>query len=297
MVEKIKRILNSKIIGDDTAPIKIGGKTWLFTNDILLENQHFLDYFSFNHLGWKAISVNVSDIVASGGIPKYALISLLMPKNKISFVEKIYKSINKACRFYGCKVIGGNISKSEKLGIDVFFIGTAKKFVSRRQAKPGDFVYLAGPVGDSKAGLELLLMKKNHYQVFEKKLIEKHLKPIIDVKLSKFISRYASASIDLSDGLSSDTQHIANMSNVRIDIDSKKIPVSEELKIFAKKYQKNCLDYGLTGGEDYQVLFTSHEKITKKQNIYLIGYVNPGKHVYLDGKIMKNKSFDHFCLL
>lgn len=297
LIKKIGKILNSKIIGDDTAPIKIGNRTLVFTNDILLEDQHFLDYFPIDNLGWKAISVNVSDIVASGGIPKYVLISLLLPKYKTSLVEKIYQSINKACQSYGCTVIGGNISKSEKLGIDVFLIGTAKKFIGRRKAKPGDFVYLTGPIGDSKAGLELLMMKKNSYEVYEKKLIEKHLRPVIEVGFSKLVARYATASVDISDGLSSDVWHISDMSNVRIDIDSEKIPFSEDLKTFSKKYGKNLLDYGLTGGEDYQILFTSSEKISGKKNIYLIGRVGPGKNVYINKKIMKNKSFDHFCPL
>ena len=222
LIDKIKTILKNRVIGDDTAPIIVGNKTLIVTNDILLEGQHFLDYFPIDNLGWKAISVNVSDIAASGGKPKYALISLLLPKSKTHLVKKIYRSIDKACRYYHCQVIGGNITQSGKLGIDVFMIGETKKFVGRRNAKPGDFVYLTGPIGNSKAGLELLMMKKNHYEVFEKKLIERHLKPTININSSE-ISQNSTASVDISDGLSSDIFHIANMSNVRIDINSKNI--------------------------------------------------------------------------
>ena len=96
LIDKIKTILKNRVIGDDTAPIIVGNKTLIVTNDILLEGQHFLDYFPIDNLGWKAISVNVSDIAASGGKPKYALISLLLPKSKTHLVKKI-------CRPKKCK--------------------------------------------------------------------------------------------------------------------------------------------------------------------------------------------------
>jgi len=291
LIEKIKKIVGNDIIGDDTAPIKIGGETFVFTNDILLEGQHFLDYFPMEFLGWKAISVNVSDIVASGGKPKYALVSLLLPKDKTSQVEEIYQSIKKACQHYHCQIIGGNITKSEKLGIDIFMIGRTKRFVTRRGAKPGDGIYLSGAIGDSRAGLELLKMKKNAYEKFEKILIEKHLKPVADIDLSDYLSQNATASIDLSDGLSSDVYRLAEMSKVRIDVDSKKIPVSLELRLFCKKYHCEPIDYALTGGEDYKILFAQK----KPSSLFTkIGVVKNGSGVFLDGKKLKNKSFDHF---
>ncbi|MFH0979467.1 MAG: thiamine-phosphate kinase [Candidatus Roizmanbacteria bacterium] len=290
LIDKIKKIVGSDIIGDDTAPIKIGDKTLLLTNDILLEGQHFLDYFPQEFLAWKAISVNVSDIITSGGKPKYVLVSLLLPENKTFLIEKIYQSIKKACQYYHCQVIGGNITKSERLGIDIFMVGETKKFVSRRNAKPGDCVYLTGPIGDSRAGLKLLMMKKNSYELFEKKLIRTHLKPIIDIGLSDCLSKNASAAIDISDGLSSDIYHMANLSKIKIDIDSKKIPLSNELKLFCKKYHYNPINYALSGGEDYQILFT--QLISSR--FFLIGKVSVGKGVFLDGKKLKNRSFDHF---
>ncbi len=295
LIDKIKTILKNDIIGDDTAPIKIGDKTLLLTSDILLEDQHFLDYFPREFLGWKAISVNVSDIVASGGKPKYTLVSLLLPKNKTSAVEIIYRSIKKACQYYGCQVVGGNITRSEKLGFDIFMVGETKRFVSRGNAKPGDNVYLSGPIGDSRAGLKLLMMKKNHYESFEKILIEKHLKPMIDLNQANYLSQKATSAIDVSDGFSSDIYHLANSSRTKIIIDSKKIPVSKELKLFCKKYHYDPIDFALKGGEDYQVLFTQNNKspMTNDKAI-LIGKVDKGSGVFLDKKKLKSKSFDHF---
>ncbi len=295
VIEKIKQIVGNKIIGDDAAPLRVGNKILLATNDILLEGQHFLDYFPQEFLGWKAITVNASDIVASGGQPKYVLVSLLLPKNKTTLVEKIYRSIKKACQYYGCRVIGGNISRSGKLGIDIFMIGETKRFVGRRQAKPGNSVYLTGPIGDSRAGLELLFMKKKAYENFEKILIEKHLRPVIDLKLGQYISNHSSASIDISDGLSSDIYQLAKSSRIKIKIKSEKIPFSKELKLFCKKYDHNLVDFSLKGGEDYRILFTQNDKLQMTDDkFFYIGKVVKGSGVFLDEKKIKNKSFDHF---
>ncbi|MBI5127265.1 thiamine-phosphate kinase [Candidatus Roizmanbacteria bacterium] len=295
LIDKIKSILKNDLIGDDTAPIKIGDKTLLLTNDILLEGRHFLNYFPQEFLGWKAISVNVSDIVASGGKPKYALVSLLLPKNKITLVEPISRQIKKACQYYDCQVVGGNITGSEKLGLDVFMIGETKKFIGRRQAKPGDNVYLTGPIGDSRAGLKLLTMKKKPYESFEKILIEKHLKPVINLNHAKYLSQNATSSIDVSDGLSSDIYHLANSSQKKIIINSEKIPLSRELKLFCKKYRFNPIDFALKGGEDYQVLLTQNGKSQKTNDkLILIGKVYKGSGVFLDKNKLKDKSFDHF---
>lgn len=295
LIEKVKKILDSKIIGDDTAPMKIGNKTLLFTNDILLEGQHFLDHFPTVHLGWKAVSVNVSDIVASGGQPKYLLVSLLLPKNKTDLVDSIYRGIAKACRYYGCQVIGGNMTASDKLGIDIFMVGEAKKFVARRGAHPKDNLYLSGPVGDSKAGLELLLMKRTVYEPFEKKLIERHLRPVVDLKLKNLIGRYATAAIDLSDGLSSDAGHLSKNSRVKLVLNAKQIPISDELKQFCIKYRHDPVGFAVGGGEDYRILFTTKNRLPKTAaGLYLIGSLKQGSGLYLDKIKLANKSFDHF---
>jgi len=302
LIEKIKRQLGSKIIGDDTAPIVIGGEIYLATCDILLEDQHFLRSYPPEKIGFKAISVNVSDIVASGGKPIWVLVSLLLPDINISYVNKIYEGIKKACLYYHCQVIGGNITSSEKIGIDVFMIGKAKKFMGRSGAKIDDLVYTTGVLGDSKAGLELLLKKKKSYENFEKQLIKKHINPIINIKNSDYISSFATSALDISDGLSSDIFYLSNQSNVGIVIESKKIPLSDSLLRFCKKYNYDPIDYSLSGGEDYEVLFTQNLKslpaqageIRNPKKYFCIGKVVPKRGVWLDDKKLINKSFSHF---
>ncbi len=294
LIERIKKILGSDLIGDDCAHLKLSGENLLLTTDILLEDIHFLRRYLPEAIGWKAISVNVSDVVGNGGEPKWALVSLMLPDLEVSYVERLYEGIKRACQFYRCEVVGGNISRSEKIGIDVFLIGLSSNPVGRTKAKPGDSLFVSGTLGDSRAGLELLKMNKKDYEDFELSLIERHLRPTARVDYIKHIQKYANASMDISDGLIADASHISERSKVRIEIDASKIPLSNELKMFCEKYGKDPLDYALYGGEDYQLLFT-HPK--ERWNPFLdmteIGYVSEGEGVHVNGKKVEG-GYRHF---
>ncbi len=295
LIERLKEILNSQHIGDDTACVSIGSTNLLLTTDILLEDRHFKNFYPPQTIGWKAISVNVSDIVANGGEPKWALVSLILPDLKVSYVEDLYLGIKNACEFYGCEVVGGNISRSDKLGVDVFMIGFTNRFVGRGGAKVGDSVFVSGTLGDSKAGLELLLMEKKSYEDFERNLIERHIRPTARRDYIKHIRKYANASMDISDGLSSDVNKLAIKSNVRIELKKESIPISKDLVQFCKKHGKDPYRYAIEGGEDYQLLFTHpEEKLNPFLDMTLIGYVTHGQGVYLDGKLLEPLGFDHF---
>lgn len=295
LIQVLKGILSSPIIGDDTAPVEINGETLLLTTDCMVEDRHFKRSYAPQVVGWKVISVNVSDVVASGGIALYALVSLALPDIEVAYVEGLYRGIKEACSFYGCQVVGGNITKSEKIAVDVFMLGKTDRFVSRAGAKPGDKLYVSGTLGDAKAGLELLLLEKKKYEDFEVKLIERHIRPTARIDYIKHIRKYANACIDISDGLSSDVWHLSNMSGVKISIKSEDIPVSEELRLFCKKHGKDPLEYALTGGEDYQLLFTHPEdRYNPFMDMKCIGVVEEGTGVYIDGETLHPTGFDHF---
>jgi len=296
LIERIKEILNSSLIGDDTAPVKLGESTLLLTTDTMNEGVHFLRDWSPESIGWKAISVNVSDVVANGGEPLWALISLSTPPElEAKFVERLYLGIKKACEFYNCEVVGGNISKLDKISISVALVGKTQRFVGRSGAKPGDSLFVSGTLGDARAGLELLLMKKEHYEPFELALIERFLRPTARIDYAKHVVKYANASIDISDGLVADAYHLSKRSKVKIEIDSSKLPISQELKAFCEKYGKNPVEYALFGGEDYQLLFT-HPK--NRLNPFLdmteIGRVLEGEGVFVDGERVEPKGWRHF---
>ena len=297
LINRLKEILKSELIGDDTAPIKIKSEsTLLLTTDTMNEGIHFLKNYPPEAVGWKAISVSVSDIVSNGGYPEWVLISLSIPEDlESSYVERLYKGIDRACKFYKCKVVGGNIAKLEKISISVFVLGRAERFVGRKGAKPGDSLFVSGTLGDSRAGLELILMNKKDYEPFELALIERHLRPTARIDYVKHIQKYANASMDISDGLLSDLWHISERSSVKVEIFSEKLPISKELKLFCEKYGKNPLDYALAGWEDYQLLFT-HPKSSWNPFLDMteIGKVSEGQGVFVDGKPTKPKGWRHF---
>ncbi|MBI5044097.1 MAG: thiamine-phosphate kinase [Nitrospirae bacterium] len=252
-------------IGDDAAAVRVSrGKTLLSTTDLLTEGIHFdLKYISFYQLGAKALLVNISDIAAMGGIPRYALIVIAVPDNiKVAELNELYRGIKKTASSYKVSIIGGDTSGSKNsLTINITLLGEAKQgnIVSRGGARPGDKIFVTGTLGDSSAGLELLKKgKRSGY------LIQRHLLPAPRVKEGVFLSknRLAASMIDVSDGLATDLNHICEQSKVGAIIYEDKIPLSKELK--KAKLKKSPLNYALSGGEDYELLFTVKASYIKK---------------------------------
>jgi len=295
LIEHLKAKFSLAEVGDDTACVKLADGKMLLTCDTLLEGRHFLSFYPLSAVGWKAVSATVSDIIANGGKPLYLLVSLLLPDVELKKVEELYEGMTKACEFYETKIVGGNVVKAEKLGLDLFAMGQTERFVGRSSAKAGDGVFVSGTLGDSLAGLELLLMERKNYEDFELRLIERHLRPTARIDYLRHISKYANASMDISDGLASDIRHMAKRSGLRFNIFREKLPLSKELYEFAKKHGKDPYAYALKGGEDYQLLFTHPpEKINPFLDMTQIGYVQEGEGVLVDDKPLEEYGFDHF---
>ncbi len=281
--------------GDDCAVVNCGSKKLLFTNDILVENIHFIkSKVSGRDLGWKLVSVNVSDVVSSGGFPRWANISIAISKEDIEYIKDIYLGIKEALDFYKFSIIGGNTSSSEKLIVDFFLVGETDRYITRDNAKAGEKVFISDYLGLSRAGLELLLMNKDKYEDFELKLIKYHNRPVARIDLVNLLKESASSCIDISDGLAGDLGHISRLSKKRIVIEENKLPIHPLLKMFCEKYNKKPIDYILYGGEDYQLAFTSSKDI---ENCFEIGYIEEGQGVYLKTECgitkLKDIGFSH----
>ena len=281
--------------GDDTAFIREGERYLLLTVDTMVEGVHFLKRYPPSAVGWKLVSVNVSDIAAKGGKPLWSLITLsLPPDTEVEYLENLYKGISQALEFYRFSLVGGNTTSGEKLCFDLSLVGEAKRAVFRDTPMVGDKIYVSGPLGDSLAGLELLLEDRKIYEPHERKLIERHLKPTARVDLAPFVERYANASMDISDGLVSDLAKMCKTK--RAVIFPEKIPLSEELKLYCSQRGKNPVYYALKGGEDYQLLVSSRENLTT-YGFHEIGYIaSEGKGEITDekGKRLNLKGFEHF---
>ncbi len=325
-------------IGDDAAALKISASsTLLITTDLLLEGVHFdLSYTDFFSLGWKSASVNLSDIAAMGGIPRFCLTALGIPAGvSVEQITEFYRGFNALLKSYRTTLIGGDTCSSRKgLFISVTALGEVepKRILTRAGARQGDRIFVTGTLGDSAAGLELLQMRnapcirasthnrwaqakcgmgsekseiRNPKSALQK-LIARHLQPVPQVEWGRklALSGCASAMIDLSDGLSSDLFHICEQSGVGAEISADRIPLSDALHKLTGKLAKPAVHYALSGGEDYELLFTAPpRKVKKLRSLKLplteIGLITPGKTLSLVDNRGRRKpllptGYDHF---
>ncbi len=296
--KNLKKPLNNVVgIGDDAAVIPHGDGFLLLTTDVMVDEVHFKrNWATPEEIGWKSVVVNLSDIAAMGGNPKHLLITLQLPNDlvDVGFVEGVYAGINAVCETYDVSVIGGDTVSSNNLSISITAIGTSQtEPLLRSGAKVGDDVWVSGVVGESFAGLQML---RGEIQG-EPRFLEAHKKPTPQVELGKHLleNNLASSCIDISDGLISDATHIAESSNVLLEIDLDYIQTP--------KCKLSKLDL-ITGGEDYQLLFTAPKTATEQllaSNFPLakIGSVKEGRGALLldaGGLEVSTKSleFKHF---
>lgn len=311
-------------IGDDAAAIRSSASfSILVTTDLLLEGIHFdlslTDYYS---LGWKSAAVNLSDIAAMGGTPRFRLSALGIPDSVApGQVLDFYRGLTALLRRHKTALIGGDTCSSRHgLFVSVTAIGEAKpsRIITRAGARPGDRIFVTGTLGDSAAGLELLQAGRPAARARERaastrsarsaagKLFEKHLRPTPRIKEGILIARSgcATAMIDLSDGLSSDLFHLCEQSRVGAEIDAGSIPCSGELKALSDTLVMPALSYALSGGEDYELLFTvPRERLAKFRSLRLpataIGTIIEQTTISLLGndgkkKRLERKGYEHF---
>lgn len=287
-------------MGDDTTVVGYNKKYFLlWTTDMLVEGDHFnLKWSTPRQIGRKAMEINVSDIAAMGGLPKYALTSISLPYDtQVEFVDELYRGMRDVCRRYGFEIVGGNTTHGTRIVIDVSILGLVEKnrLRLRSDAKVGDLICVTGDLGKSTAGLETLKAGLNGN-------VKDHLEPKCRLKEARVVSKYANAMIDVSDGLASEVNHICEMSKVGAEVTKERIPVSKNTFKLAKKLEKDAYDFALHGGEDFELVFTipkkKLEKIKIKCPITIVGriankrqgvkLVDRGKKIPLMG------GYDHF---
>ena len=291
LINIIKSTLNSEYIGDDCAYLK--DLDIVVTQDSLVEDVHFsLEYTNAYQLGWKSVMVNISDVCASGAKPEYLTIALSIPKYINSdFVKEFYKGAQDASK--DVKIVGGDITGSNKLYISVSAIGSTKgrKISSRANAKDGYKIIVSGEHGNSATGLKILKSEIDFHKDNDF-FVKSHLMPNAKIDFSKEISTNVKcdyAMMDTSDGLADALIQIANASQLTLKIDSAKIP-----------HNKNVdMETVLYGGEDYELVAVVPDNILSKVSNYaIIGEAISGKPaVEIDGNFIKdvdNKIFNHF---
>jgi thiamine-monophosphate kinase len=253
-----------KAIGDDAAVIRTRpGRVQLITTDLLLERVHFLrEAASGADLGYKALAVNLSDIAAMGGTPREAFVSIAVPEDcRIEFLEDLYRGMKALAARYEVNILGGDTTASAAdLVINVTLAGEAdpSEVLYRHGACVGDVVCVTGSLGDSRAGLHLILNRIAADGPDRQALVRAHLRPRPRVAEGRFLAACGAvhAAIDISDGLSSDLGHIAAASGVGACIHTRQLPLSAPLKAFCGEFGRDPVDQALAGGEDYELLCT-----------------------------------------
>jgi len=281
-------------IGDDCAVINNGDHCTLITTDLLMEGVHFdLTYVPLKHLGYKAVAVNISDVIAMNAIPRQITVSLaLSSRFTVEALEDLYAGIQMACEKFKIDLVGGDTTTSRSgLCICITAIGLAKKeeIVYRKNAKVNDLICVSGDLGGAYAGLLLLEREKEVFLANPKMnpefagfeyILERQLKPEarLDVmNLLKEAKIKPNAMIDISDGLSSEIIHICNQSGTGCKIYEDKIPIDYVTKNFADEIRMDPSILALNGGEDYELLFTipleMHESAKAIKEITIIGHI------------------------
>ena len=294
-------------IGDDAAVIDHFGKQTVVSTDMLVEGIHFdLMYTPLKHLGYKSVVVNLSDIYAMNATPTHITVNIAFSNRfSVEALDDFYEGVYLACEKYNVDLIGGDTTSSQKgFIISVTALGeiVADKIVKRSGAKKGDLVCVSGDLGSAFLGLTLLEREKKIYLENpgiqpdlenEQYIVGRMLKPEARKDIIDFFEQneiLPTSMMDISDGLSSEILHICKQSNAGCMLYEDKIPINDQARQYAYKLELDPTACALSGGEDYELLFTvaqsDHEKLVLNEQIAVIGYitdVEEGVHIITRG--------------
>ena len=294
-------------VGDDAAVIDHLGKQTVITNDLLIEGVHFdLMYTPMKHLGYKTVVVNVSDIYAMNAMPTQIVLGIAFSNRfSVEALEEFYEGVHAACAHYGVDLVGGDTTSSQKgFIISCTAIGEVApdKFVKRNGAGKGDLLCVSGDLGAAYLGLTLLEREKRIYLESpgvqpdlegEKYIVGRILKPEARKDIIEFLEEVGivpTSMIDVSDGLSSEILHLCRQSGLGCMLYEDKIPIAEDARQAAFKFNLDPTACAMSGGEDYELLFTirqdDFEKLGNLSNISVIGYMTDaeaGSQIFTKG--------------
>jgi thiamine-monophosphate kinase len=294
-------------IGDDAAAWRGDDSIQLATVDSFIEGVHFTPQTTpWPDVGWKSLAVNLSDIAAMGGIPRYALVSLALPDDsQVEDVAALYGGMLKLAKQYGVTIVGGDISRAPLVAISITVLGSSptKKILTRSSARPGETVAVTGRLGAAAAGLELLKSKGHADPEAETTLKNAFLHPTPRIAEGLLlVEQGVKTAIDISDGLVADLNQICKASQVGARLEVERIPVEPAVKT---AFGDRALELALSGGEDYELLFTASSEIVERVKkatsvpITAIGEITAGKALALVDKEgnpfkLKRAGWEHF---
>lgn len=310
----LNRLINSRSdveegIGDDCALLNIPEKqTLAISTDTLVSQVHFLPDIHPADLSYKALAVNLSDLAAMGANPAWLTLAMTLPKIDESWLEAFSKSLFELLNYHNMQLIGGDTTRGPlSLTLGIYGLVPLGSAIKRSGAKPGDWIFVTGTLGDSAAGLSLL--KRLHHlkdSVVHEMLIKRHLRPMPRILQGQALRDLATSAIDISDGLISDIGHILTASCVGAHLNLEALPLSSALRNNFNPQQ--TLTWALSGGEDYELCFTIPKVHISALNVALghlgvsytcIGHITPeteGLTLFKNSKPVSfnHKGFNHF---
>jgi thiamine-monophosphate kinase len=268
-------------IGDDTAAWQSGNAVQLATVDSLVQGVHFSpETATWDEVGWKSLAVNLSDIAAMGGQPEYALVALGLPGDTdVEDVTSLYRGMIDLAEQFQVHIVGGNVVSAPQIVINVTVFGSVisqDNLLTRSAARPGDSISVTGQLGAAAAGVEMLGNGLSFESEITAALRKALLRPVPRVSEGRFLAESGvKAAIDISDGLVADLQHICQASRVGARIEADRVPIAPAVASFGER----ALELALTGGEDYELVFTASTECMEKVSraapfpVYVIGEI------------------------
>jgi len=293
-------------IGDDCCVLADGT---VLTTDCYADGVHFVaadrphrshwSWMSYSSVGVRCACACLSDVVAMAARPGVLLVGLAVPKSATSSqVSQLYRGIESVCAVLGCEVAGGDIIAMDRLVLCLSATGRTDHPRLRSACRAGDSLYVTGSVGASETG-RLALLHRLGARSFRDS-VARHRLPMPRLRVALKLAGKVHGLIDTSDGIATDARHLAEMSRVRITIEAERLPVSDETRELCSRLRLDPVEFSLSSGEDYELLFTSSHRIPKSVNdvrVSRIGSVARGNGLYLtqSGRTrpLKLSGYDH----
>ena len=293
--EIIFEFLDEKILDDASFIISEEGIA-VINIDTFVDKTDAPKSMPYKSYGYKTVIMSASDVLAKGARPKYFLLSASIPRTlKIEEFREIIRGVSFACKKYGIKFIGGDLNEADNIVLSGVSLGFTDKIIKRDGLSVGDYLWTTGTFGKTGAALHFLL--KEGKKLREKEMIEilnAFYYPPLRIECLELIKNFATSSIDSSDGLAKSLQLLAEASGVKIVIEN--IPIDKLAVNYASINNIKARDLALYGGEEFEIVFSTKEKIKDVRNckVYYLGRAEHGEGVYYGGKKLERKGFEHF---
>jgi len=266
-------------LGDDAALLDMGEEYLALTSDLLIESRHFPPTMSHHNMGWKTVTVNMSDLAAMGAAPEGFILSMALPDLDLESFDSLISGVLEACSYYGAPLIGGDTNEGDEIIMAGTAIGRIRKdlVMMKSGARPGDLIAVTGPLGLGAAGTELLLSGTDTAG-FEA-AVEKSLKPIARVEEASRMAKsgLVSSATDITDGLISELGELKDASGLGMRIEEVKLPVPPQVSEAASLLGVDPLELALYYGEDFELVFTAPpdamEELSRIMEVHIIGEV------------------------